>query len=110
MSERSSGANSFLSNKTEPPYVPPGSRPRDLPTKDKRSGLNKFALRQLSARNLNSLGFLFSNLILLSPRVIFASIVINLFGLAIPIAILQVYDRIIPNPVSYTHLTLPTKW
>ncbi len=97
MPKRSSGANSFSSKKNEPPYAPPGSRPRDLRNADKGTGINKFALRQLSARNLNSLGFLYSNLILLSPRVIFASIVINLFGLAIPIAILQVYDRIIPN-------------
>jgi ATP-binding cassette subfamily C protein LapB len=69
---------------------------------EKAAGLNKFALRQLSARHLKSLGFLYSGLIFLSPRVIFASIIINLFGLAIPVAILQVYDRIIPNEALST--------
>ena len=68
----------------------------------KTAGLNKFALRQLSARYLKSLCFLYSRLIFLSPRVIFASIIINLFGLAIPVAILQVYDRIIPNQALST--------
>ena len=63
---------------------------------------NRFALRQLSARHLKSLGFVYSGLILLSPRVIFASIIINIFGLAVPIAILQVYDRIIPNEALST--------
>ncbi|MEP0940677.1 MAG: ABC transporter transmembrane domain-containing protein [Rhizobiaceae bacterium] len=48
------------------------------------------------------MGFLYSGLILLSPRVVFSSIIINLFGLAIPIAILQVYDRIIPNQALST--------
>jgi len=89
MLERSSGANSHPADKG-------GAAPRPASGTSDLT-LNKFALRQLSAGNLKSLGFLYSNLILLSPRVIFASIVINLFGLAIPIAILQVYDRIIPN-------------
>ncbi|MEP1210029.1 MAG: ABC transporter transmembrane domain-containing protein [Rhizobiaceae bacterium] len=90
MPKGSSGANS----------QPGGKQPAPNSAGDRSnspSGLSKFALRQLSAGNLKSLGFLYSNLILLSPRVIFASIIINLFGLAIPIAILQVYDRIIPN-------------
>ena len=69
---------------------------------NKKAGKNRFALRQLSARHLKSLGFLYSGLIFLSPRVIFASIIINIFGLAIPIAILQVYDRIIPNEALST--------
>ena len=68
----------------------------------KKPGKSKFALRQLSARHLKSLGFLYSGLVFLSPRVIFASIIINIFGLAIPIAILQVYDRIIPNEALST--------
>lgn len=89
---------------------PRGKRPdkgrdgaRDAEAKrDNKVARNRFAIRQLSASHLKSLGFLYSGLVYLSPRVIFASIIINIFGLAIPIAILQVYDRIIPNEALST--------
>lgn len=43
----------------------------------------------------------------LSPRILTASFCLNLLGLALPLAILQVYDRILPNQ-SYGTLTLLT--
>jgi ABC-type protease/lipase transport system fused ATPase/permease subunit len=42
----------------------------------------------------------------LPADVIAASVVINLLGLALPLAILQVYDRIIPNAATSTLLFL----
>lgn len=55
-----------------------------------------FEYVRLLARTLSSL----------SADVIAASVVINLLGLALPLAILQVYDRIIPNAASATLLFL----
>src|ERR1700693_2869902 len=43
-----------------------------------------------------------------SPEVYFASFAINLLALALPLSIMQVYDRIIPNRslVTFTYLLL----
>lgn len=42
-------------------------------------------------------GLWFSKLIRVPRRIVLASLVINLLGLGMPIVILQIYDRIIPN-------------
>jgi ATP-binding cassette subfamily C protein LapB len=55
-----------------------------------------FEYLRLLARTLHSL----------PADVIAASVVINLLGLALPLAILQVYDRIIPNAATSTLLFL----
>ena len=38
--------------------------------------------------------------------VLFASLIVNLFSLALPIVILQIYDRILPNEATDTLLAL----
>lgn len=72
----------------------------------KKFSRQDFTIRELSARNLENLGLEQARHVFLTPRLITASILINLLGLSVPIAILQVYDRILPASAYETLHTL----
>jgi ATP-binding cassette subfamily C protein LapB len=55
---------------------------------------------------LNRLGLPQTQFLRLPASVVFASIAVNVLGLAMPLGILQVYDRIIPHASSETLLAL----
>ncbi|MEM8837389.1 MAG: ABC transporter transmembrane domain-containing protein [Pseudomonadota bacterium] len=59
-------------------------------------------MHELSPSGLERRGIPFSRVLRLPYSVLVASVMINLFGLALPLAILQVYDRIIPNMAMET--------
>ncbi|MEO1066574.1 MAG: ABC transporter transmembrane domain-containing protein [Pseudomonadota bacterium] len=63
-------------------------------------------LRELSPDGLAARGIPATQALKMPRSVIFASIIINVFGLALPLAILQVYDRIIPNQANETFALL----
>ncbi|MEM8540489.1 MAG: ATP-binding cassette domain-containing protein [Pseudomonadota bacterium] len=65
-----------------------------------------FTIQDLSASNLEGLGLEQARHVFLTRRLIIASILINLLGLSVPIAILQVYDRILPGFAYETLHTL----
>ena len=82
---------------------------RDLHDPLALSSIEEFAPRRVYAfarDALDYLGLLLRTLRSLPADVIAASVVINVLGLALPLAILQVYDRIIPNAATSTLLFL----
>lgn len=60
----------------------------------------------LSLRSLAKNGVPFSDLLRVPLSVLIAALTINLLGLLLPIAILQVYDRVIPNASEATLVVL----
>ena len=62
--------------------------------------------RENSSIKGGGLGLLFSGLPLMPKSVILASLAINVLLLAMPMVVLQVYDRIIPNKAFETLLML----
>lgn len=54
-------------------------------------------IRELSPKGLAKRGIPFSDTLKMPRSVLIASIIINCAGLALPLVILQVYDRVIPN-------------
>ncbi|MEP6356336.1 MAG: ABC transporter transmembrane domain-containing protein [Hyphomicrobiales bacterium] len=54
-------------------------------------------IRELSPKGLAKRGIPFSDTLKMPKSVLVASIIINCAGLALPLVILQVYDRVIPN-------------
>lgn len=59
-------------------------------------------LHELSPKGLVERGIPFTSALHVPRSVVIASIIINLFGLALPLVILQVYDRVIPNEALET--------
>ena len=69
------------------------------------AGLSASAYRRVLQIARDSWGFLkllAETLASLPPDVLAASVVINLLGLALPLAVLQVYDRVIPHSANAT--------
>ncbi len=63
-------------------------------------------LRELSPKGLAEKGIPFTGYLRMPKSVLLASVIINLAGLALPLVILQVYDRIIPNQALETFFFL----
>ena len=59
-------------------------------------------IRELSPKGLAKRGIPFSDTLKMPRSVLIASIIINCAGLALPLVILQVYDRVIPNQAIET--------
>ena len=59
-------------------------------------------LHELSPKGLIEQGIPFTSALHVPRSVLVSSIIINLFGLALPLVILQVYDRVIPNQAHET--------
>ncbi|MEP3628910.1 MAG: ABC transporter transmembrane domain-containing protein [Hyphomicrobiales bacterium] len=59
-------------------------------------------LHELSPKGLIERGIPFTSALHVPRSVLVSSIIINLFGLALPLVILQVYDRVIPNQAHET--------
>lgn len=59
-------------------------------------------LHELSPKGLIERGIPFTSALHVPRSVLISSIIINLFGLALPLVILQVYDRVIPNEAHET--------
>lgn len=59
-------------------------------------------LQELSPKQLAARGVPHTELLSIPGSIFFASVAINLFGLALPLVILQVYDRIVPNQAMET--------
>ena len=57
-------------------------------------------LHELSPKGLIERGIPFTSALHVPRSVLISSIIINLFGLALPLVILQVYDRVIPNQAN----------
>lgn len=59
-------------------------------------------LHELSPKGLIARGIPFTSALHVPRSVLISSIIINLFGLSLPLVILQVYDRVIPNQAHET--------
>ena len=59
-------------------------------------------LHELSPKGLIERGIPFTSALHIPRSVLVSSIIINVFGLALPLVILQVYDRVIPNQANET--------
>lgn len=59
-------------------------------------------IRELSPKGLAKRGIPFADTLKMPRSVLIASIIINCAGLALPLVILQVYDRVIPNQANET--------
>lgn len=66
----------------------------------------KSVLRELSPRGLAERGIPFTHTLRMPHSVLIASVIINMAGLALPLVILQVYDRIIPNSAFETFASM----
>jgi len=59
-------------------------------------------IHELSPKGLAERGVPFTSALKMPQSVLIASIIINIAGLALPLVILQVYDRVIPNEANET--------
>ena len=59
-------------------------------------------IHELSPKGLAKRGVPFTDTLKMPRSVLFSSIIINCAGLALPLVILQVYDRVIPNQANET--------
>lgn len=104
---------SFPSGEQGPRPIPvPVSEPDQEPDSEKPSGPGSRLRKRLTGfaspfKRDGGLSLVAKQSTGLSPRVLMASFSLNLLGLALPLAILQVYDRILPNQ-AYGTLTLLT--
>lgn len=62
----------------------------------------KMVIDELSPKGLVARGIPFTSVLKVPNSVLIASIIINGFGLSLPLVILQVYDRVIPNEAIET--------
>lgn len=91
------------------PAIEAGTPPEPIPVaepdttdaiRSPMSGLGALIERFLSFASPSGgsgLEAVFASSMQLSPRVLTLSLIINLLGMALPLAILQIYDRILPN-------------
>lgn len=94
-----------------PPVPPSEDFPRPKPERGGASGNTRgflrnltdpilgigAVIRELSPRGLAGHGIPFTQMLKMPYSVVISSVIVNLAGLALPLVILQVYDRVIPN-------------
>ncbi len=101
--------------KAHAPHKPEPGAKRKKPDKSSRENVVSARLSKLASgvnaaakkRNLDGLLDIFKEGLRLPKPIIVASVVSSLLGLALPLAVLQIYDRILPNQ-SIETLTLLT--